>query len=434
MGRRHTMPTEEQSSTRSHQGVPQGGGVELSLDELAKGLATGTLSRGKALRLMGAALVGGTLASIPGIAWAKPKGFRTRFSDYPFVTPTPSANGFTINHDQNRGRIYLENSVLKLEFGYKAEAQTHYNQSGGDLYQYFDKRFDPNTNIIAVWDGGTGGTGGYASGAGGIGSTQIYATTDIGLITGANYQFSHSDNDMEGKLVSAPTIETLADQSVRLTFEFSVAGWYKVKKTWVVKPSGHINLTQNWTILKSGWFSEPAIRNQVNPVFTTVSRWGHMWGNNIAGAPGTNSRLNPVNKWYDWSPDKSSRATCNGQGTGITQDAIHADYNRWHGGTNYDFWFWPYNNGLGFEGLGMYRIGYQAFGQSFGSTANEICYHARARVGDGANAYNLGIFAWWGGNGAAADRFKPLSAGTTWTDSYQMEVRAPGNNFPPDQP
>ncbi len=39
-------------------------------DELAKGLATGTLSRGKALRLMGVALVGGALASIPGIAWA----------------------------------------------------------------------------------------------------------------------------------------------------------------------------------------------------------------------------------------------------------------------------------------------------------------------------------------------------------------------------
>jgi hypothetical protein len=52
MGRRHAMPKEEQSSTRSHQGVPQGGGVELSLDELAKGLASGTLSRGKALRWM----------------------------------------------------------------------------------------------------------------------------------------------------------------------------------------------------------------------------------------------------------------------------------------------------------------------------------------------------------------------------------------------
>jgi hypothetical protein len=35
-----------------------------SFDELASGLASGTLSRGKALRLMGAALVGGTLASL----------------------------------------------------------------------------------------------------------------------------------------------------------------------------------------------------------------------------------------------------------------------------------------------------------------------------------------------------------------------------------
>ena len=35
-----------------------------SFDELASGLASGTLSRGKALKLMGAALVGGTLASL----------------------------------------------------------------------------------------------------------------------------------------------------------------------------------------------------------------------------------------------------------------------------------------------------------------------------------------------------------------------------------
>jgi hypothetical protein len=48
---------------------------EGSFDELAKGLASGTVSRGKALRLMGAALIGGTLASIPGVALAaKPQG------------------------------------------------------------------------------------------------------------------------------------------------------------------------------------------------------------------------------------------------------------------------------------------------------------------------------------------------------------------------
>jgi hypothetical protein len=64
------MPTEDQNSQQSHQGVLQGGAVELSLDELAKGLATGTLSRGKAIRWMGGALLGAALASVPGVAWA----------------------------------------------------------------------------------------------------------------------------------------------------------------------------------------------------------------------------------------------------------------------------------------------------------------------------------------------------------------------------
>jgi hypothetical protein len=63
------MPKEALSSDRSGQGLPQGG-VELSLDELAKGLATGTFSRGKAIRWMGGALLGAALASVPGVAWA----------------------------------------------------------------------------------------------------------------------------------------------------------------------------------------------------------------------------------------------------------------------------------------------------------------------------------------------------------------------------
>jgi hypothetical protein len=64
------MPREDLSSDHSHQGVPQEGGVELSFDELAKGLASGTLSRGKAIRWMGSALLGAALASVPGVAWA----------------------------------------------------------------------------------------------------------------------------------------------------------------------------------------------------------------------------------------------------------------------------------------------------------------------------------------------------------------------------
>ena len=44
--------------------------MEPSFDALAKGLANGTVSRGKALRWMGSALVGAALASVPGVAWA----------------------------------------------------------------------------------------------------------------------------------------------------------------------------------------------------------------------------------------------------------------------------------------------------------------------------------------------------------------------------
>ena len=44
---------------------------EGSFDDLAKELASCNFSRGKALRIMGAALVGGALASFPGAAWSK---------------------------------------------------------------------------------------------------------------------------------------------------------------------------------------------------------------------------------------------------------------------------------------------------------------------------------------------------------------------------
>ncbi len=46
---------------------------EGSFYELAKGLPSGNFSRGKALKIMGAALVGGALAAFPGAAWSKQK-------------------------------------------------------------------------------------------------------------------------------------------------------------------------------------------------------------------------------------------------------------------------------------------------------------------------------------------------------------------------
>jgi hypothetical protein len=48
--------------------------VDHSLDNVARGLASGTISRREAVRLMGAALLGGALASVPGLARAAPRG------------------------------------------------------------------------------------------------------------------------------------------------------------------------------------------------------------------------------------------------------------------------------------------------------------------------------------------------------------------------
>ena len=56
---------------------------ESFFDELARGLADGSVTRAKAIRLMGGALVGAALASVPGVAWANdrcPEG-QTRCND-----------------------------------------------------------------------------------------------------------------------------------------------------------------------------------------------------------------------------------------------------------------------------------------------------------------------------------------------------------------
>ena len=48
--------------------------TESSFDELAKSLADGKLSRRRVLKMLGGALMGGALASIPGAAWAAKGG------------------------------------------------------------------------------------------------------------------------------------------------------------------------------------------------------------------------------------------------------------------------------------------------------------------------------------------------------------------------
>ena len=201
-----------------------------------------------------------------------------------------AASRFEVAHDTTRGRITVENDVLKLEFGYKTESETNNNQSGGNLYSYIDKRFS-DRNIVSVWDGGSSQTKAYASGAGGIGSTQIYAAPTIGSVGGASYRYALADNARDGRLSGPPQISRLADGTIRLIFDVVVGNkdwspsydWYSVRKEWDIAPSGVVALRHNWRILKTGYFSEPASRHQISTMFTQVGRWGHDWSDSVAG-------------------------------------------------------------------------------------------------------------------------------------------------------
>src|SRR5215217_4516829 len=74
------MPQREHQNTQDH-ASSEPSGVITSFDELTKGLATGAVSRRKALRWMGSALVGAALASVPRVAWAACPEGQTRCGD-----------------------------------------------------------------------------------------------------------------------------------------------------------------------------------------------------------------------------------------------------------------------------------------------------------------------------------------------------------------
>jgi hypothetical protein len=66
-------PQREHQNGQAHSGHDPSG-VTTSFDGLAKGLATGAVSRRKALRWMSGALLGAALASVPGVGWAAKGG------------------------------------------------------------------------------------------------------------------------------------------------------------------------------------------------------------------------------------------------------------------------------------------------------------------------------------------------------------------------
>jgi hypothetical protein len=78
---------------------------ERSFDALARGLANGSLSRRKALRLLGATLVGSALASIPGVSLAKPPPGTCKDVGFKCAANTECCSKNCIKNPQGNGKI-----------------------------------------------------------------------------------------------------------------------------------------------------------------------------------------------------------------------------------------------------------------------------------------------------------------------------------------
>ena len=92
---------------------------ERSFDELAKSLANGKLSRRSILRMLGGVLLGGALASIPGVAWAQSGGrsFRSCPPEADIRCGRECCEGFTRTCAMRQGRPQCVCEVGKTECG-----------------------------------------------------------------------------------------------------------------------------------------------------------------------------------------------------------------------------------------------------------------------------------------------------------------------------
>lgn len=339
------------------------------------------------------------------------------------VEQAEASSSLNISEDEANGRITVENDKVKTVWHYKTLRSESNNQSGGNLYELYDKQTDPLLlrNLVSFHSSpywGNGRTYLWIA-VGGIGSTGVYATNELPW-SGGNYSFDDliSDNNLSGELQSQHAEIDDAGNAV-ISFRYKVKSqstqskhrpsngyWYEVEKKWIVEPNGLIKLSVTRTILSNGYFSEPAIRmnwsGESSVGWNRYVKYGRDWSRpdnplyyrNISDLSEEDGNCwNNFNRFHpDWIAMTGSEIA--------PSVKVIAD-----------------NNGLGFTGSGSYNLGKSIWGRGAGSSL-EQCSYRRQQV----SSYGIGWYAWWGGNPPAEDRYKFMAAGTSWTDTFKIEL------------
>jgi parallel beta-helix repeat protein len=308
-------------------------------------------------------------------------------------------------------------------------------QSGGNLYELYNKRTSLVTNLVSMTDWGTGSSKPIQPGIGGTGVTSIYAS-DVNQKPPDNQDVGFSDfiadnNESAVPTPGSPYTAYVDDNPASpdfgnavLTFSYRVHNqstnkeWYRIDKRWVIKPDSTINLSVTWTMLEDGAFSEPGTR----------LRWSRDggWDRWLKyGADWTT----PSYKYLLSTTNLANKYLAPGTGAGMDGRVVYES--------------WDILNTFNPDWLALsgsantppvkitatpgYNLGPSGFSPTIEeSVAQQIVRFYSGQlvtIGEHASAW----MAWWGGNPPDGERYVALARDATWTDSFKIEL--PASNY-----
>lgn len=324
-----------------------------------------------------------------------------------------------ISEDTIHGRITVETPDIKGVWHYKALPSENYCQGGGNLFQLYYKPTDPEmtSNLVnyaqdhGLMNWGNERATGRWMGIGGIGSTDMYSA-DLPPADSGTYRYADlfSDNNAGGEL-EYHNVSYDENGNAILTFSFKVKNssngteWYRVVKTWTIEPDSKIHLDVDWTILRSGYFSEPTVHN----IWDGDMKW---------------------DRWVKYGSDWYSNEQ-NSQKYILSSGSLPERYFPVSGDTT--FHCFSYLNAFNADWIAYVDSPYAPnivvhnyMGASVGrynqtvleQTIGQLMPNSTGILG----GYGANWMTWWGGNPPTGDRYQWLDQGTEWSHSFMIEL------------
>lgn len=339
------------------------------------------------------------------------------------------ASAFVIFDNEASGKISAENGVVKVVWHYKTLSSEYGNRGGGNIYELYYKPTDPflNNSMVKPVNTGGGGTSPPMMGIGGLGSTYIYS--DVGKpATGDNGAFSSLVNGSKNYSVDADGVARFEASFVVKNFTVynsTLRGLnpnfenYQVDKRWKVRPNGVIELNVTMALLRDFNASEPFYGFAFNRNYgwdrAEILVHEMLWPCSSCEGVGSDGYKNPKNGLFVIDNLQTS-------GLGSNTHVAHVQRMTLAGGAAPSPVRLSINKGGGgFESGGMFKFGFDNWGTVANDMTGEFtnAYSAAGLLGEG---FGLHWYGWWGGGAPQASRYKPVKAGTTWSDNFTIEL------------